>query len=65
MPENYLTLTRQSPYDLVWSKPMVEVAKQFGISDRGRAERCAAVDVCPFRLEVTGSSRCRAQVATA
>jgi hypothetical protein len=45
MSENYLTLTRQSLYDLVWSKPMVEVAKQFSISDRGLAKRCAAVDV--------------------
>ena len=41
--KNYLTLTRQALYDLVWSKPMREVAKDFGISDVGLAKRCAAI----------------------
>ena len=45
MPQNPLTLTRHTLYDLVWSKPMVEVATDFDMSDRGLAKRCAAVDV--------------------
>jgi hypothetical protein len=45
MAQNPLTLTRQALYDLVWSKPMVEVAQDFNMSDRGLAKRCAAVDV--------------------
>ena len=45
MSQNPLTLTRQTLYELVWSKPMVEVAKDFQMSDRGLAKRCAAVDV--------------------
>ncbi len=45
MTTNYLTLTRQSLYDLVWSKPMTELAKEFGISDVGLAKRCRTVDV--------------------
>ena len=45
MPQNPLTLTRQSLYDLVWSRPMVEVAKDFNISDVALAKRCKAVDV--------------------
>jgi hypothetical protein len=45
MPRNPFTLTRQTLYDLVWSKPMVEVAQEFNMSDRGLAKRCAAVDV--------------------
>jgi hypothetical protein len=45
MSTNYLTLTRQSLYDLVWSKPMTEVAKGFGISDVALAKRCRAVDI--------------------
>jgi hypothetical protein len=45
MSTNYLTLTRQSLYDLVWSKPMTEVAKSFGISDVALAKRCRAVNI--------------------
>jgi hypothetical protein len=33
MPQSPLTLTRQTLYDLVWSKPMSDLAKDFGISD--------------------------------
>jgi hypothetical protein len=33
MPRNPLTLTRQTLYDLIWSKPMSTLAKGFGISD--------------------------------
>ena len=33
-------LTRQELYDLVWSMPMRDLAKQFDISDRGLAKKC-------------------------
>jgi hypothetical protein len=50
MPQNPLTLTRQTLHDLVWSKPMSELAKDFGMSDVGLAKRCRAVDVpIPYR----------------
>jgi hypothetical protein len=50
MPQNPLTLTRQTLYDLVWSKPMSELAKEFRMSDVGLAKRCRAVDVpIPYR----------------
>jgi hypothetical protein len=35
-----LTLTRQDLYELVWSKPLVELAKDFGLSDVALAKRC-------------------------
>jgi hypothetical protein len=50
MPANYITLTRQSLYELVWSKPMSTLAKEFGITDVGLAKRCRTVDVpIPYR----------------
>jgi hypothetical protein len=50
MLQNHLTLTRQSLYDLVWAKPMSELAKDFGITDVGLAKRCRSVDVpIPYR----------------
>ncbi len=33
-------LSRKQLYDLVWEKPMVEVAKDHGLSDRGLAKLC-------------------------
>ncbi len=43
-------LTRQSLYDLVWSRPMSGLAKDFGISDVALAKRCRVVDVpIPYR----------------
>lgn len=42
---NYLTLSRQALYDLVWSRPMTQVAAGFGISDVALAKRCAEVNV--------------------
>jgi hypothetical protein len=45
MPINYLTMSRQALYDLVWSKPMTEVAAEFGISDVALAKRCASVEI--------------------
>ena len=33
-------LNRKMLYDLVWKKPMVDVAKEYGLSDRGLAKLC-------------------------
>jgi hypothetical protein len=50
MSQNPLTLTRQTLYELVWSKPLSQLAQDFGISDVGLAKRCRAVDVpIPYR----------------
>ena len=38
--QNPLTLTRQQLYNLVWSKPVRDVAKDFGMSDVALAKRC-------------------------
>jgi len=40
-----LTLTREELYELVWSKPMIELAKDFGISDVAVAKRCRRLGV--------------------
>ncbi len=34
------SLNRKELYDLVWKKPMVEIAKLYGLSDRGLAKLC-------------------------
>jgi predicted Zn-dependent protease with MMP-like domain len=34
------TLSRKELYDLVWSTPILKVADQFGLSDRGLAKIC-------------------------
>jgi hypothetical protein len=33
-------LTRRTMYDLVWSKPMIKVAEEFGISDVALKKAC-------------------------
>lgn len=33
-------LTREEFFDLVWTKPMVQLAKEFGLSDVGLAKAC-------------------------
>lgn len=40
-----LTLTRDELYELVWSKPMQELAKDFGLSDVALAKRCRKLAV--------------------
>ena len=40
MPTNYITLTRQELYDMVWAKLMSSLAMGFGISDVALAKRC-------------------------
>ena len=39
MPTNYITLTRQELYDMVWAKLMSSLAMGFGISDVALAKR--------------------------
>ena len=45
MPRNYITLSRTALYDLVWTKPVSELAKEFGISDVALAKRCRAINI--------------------
>ena len=40
-----LTLSRQDLYELVWSKPMVELAQDLGLSDVALAKRCRKLRV--------------------
>src|SRR5258706_2717584 len=40
-----LTLSREDLYELVWSKPMADLAKDFGISDVGLAKRCKRLGI--------------------
>ena len=39
-PATHLSLTREQLYELVWSKPMQHLAKDYGISDRAMAKLC-------------------------
>lgn len=39
------TLSREDLYELVWSKPMLELAKDFGISDVALAKRCRRLGI--------------------
>src|SRR5258707_4933833 len=40
-----LTLSREDLYELAWSKPITELAKDFGISDVGLAKRCKRLGI--------------------
>lgn len=40
-----MTLSREDLYELAWSKPISELAKDFGISDVGLAKRCKRLSV--------------------
>jgi hypothetical protein len=40
-----LTLSREDLYELAWSKPISDLAKDFGISDVGLAKRCRRLGV--------------------
>src|ERR1700733_15099851 len=40
-----LVLSREDLYELVWSKPMSELAKDFGISDVALAKRCKRLGI--------------------
>ena len=45
MPTNYITLPRSELYELVWTRPVTELAKEFGISDVALAKRCRALNI--------------------
>jgi hypothetical protein len=38
-------LSRQELYELVWSEPLLRLAKRFGLSDNGLRKRCKAMKV--------------------
>jgi hypothetical protein len=40
-----LTLSREDLYELVWSKPMTELAQDFALSDVALAKRCRKLGV--------------------
>lgn len=40
-----VTLSREELYELVWSKPMIHAAAEFGISGNGLAKVCKRLDV--------------------
>ena len=41
MPANFITLPRSRLYDLVWSSPVTEIAREFGMSDVAIAKPAA------------------------
>jgi hypothetical protein len=43
--ERPMTLSREDLYELAWSKPMMELAKDFGISDVALAKRCRRLGI--------------------
>jgi len=45
MSERIHRFTRQELYDLVWSEPMVQLAKKFGLSDVGLSKACRRIAV--------------------
>ena len=50
MPTNFITLPRSELYELVWSKPVTEVARELGVSDVALAKRCRALNIpLPWR----------------
>jgi hypothetical protein len=40
-----INISREDLYDLVWSKPMTQVAKDYGFSDVALAKRCSRLDI--------------------
>lgn len=41
----HLYLKREELYDLVWAKPMQQLAKEYGVSDRALAKLCGRKQV--------------------
>lgn len=40
-----MKLTRKELYDLVWSEPMIALAKRFGLSDNGLRKHCKSMNI--------------------
>ena len=45
MTTNFITLPRSQLYELVWTRPVSELAKDFGISDVALAKRCRNLNI--------------------
>ena len=45
MTSGLLKVTREELFELVWSKPVIELAKDFGMSDVALAKRCRTLRV--------------------
>jgi hypothetical protein len=43
--KSWRRITRAELYAKVWSEPIVKIAKEFGISDRGLAKTCKRLEV--------------------
>ena len=39
------TITRKELYELVWTKPTMDISKEFGLSDRGLGKVCERYDI--------------------
>lgn len=39
------TITRQQLYELVWSKPLSKLAKEYEISDNGLRKKCIKLNI--------------------
>ena len=52
-------LTRRELYDLVWSKPMTDLAEEFGLSDRVSLVKTPSAGTVPMNiLEIAESIGC-------
>ena len=40
-----MRLSREQLHELVWSKPMTEIARQFGVRDQKIAKACDGADI--------------------
>lgn len=45
MSRKIIHLNRETLYELIWSRPMIEVAKQYGLSDVGLAKICRRLNI--------------------
>jgi hypothetical protein len=51
-----ITLSREDLYELVWSKPMLELSKDFGISDVALAKRCRRLGIPVWPASIISSA---------
>lgn len=40
-----IKLSREEIYELVWNKPMIHLAPELGISDRGLGKTCMRLEI--------------------
>jgi len=45
MPTKPLSMTREALYELVWSEPILHIAKRLGMSDRGLGKLCTRFEI--------------------